>query len=73
MVALHFDTHVVFKGVVIAKFIDGDRVVNHQIHRRQRVHLIDVAPNRSTASRIAARSTTAGTPVKSCISTRAGR
>ncbi|ESU82798.1 hypothetical protein WRSd5_02412 [Shigella dysenteriae WRSd5] len=30
-------------------------------------------PRRLTASRIAARSTTAGTPVKSCISTLAGR
>ena len=30
-------------------------------------------PRCSIASRIAARSTTAGTPVKSCISTRAGR
>jgi hypothetical protein len=30
-------------------------------------------PSFTIASRIAARSTTAGTPVKSCISTRAGR
>jgi hypothetical protein len=30
------------------------------------------APARATAERMAARSTTAGTPVKSCISTRAG-
>ena len=30
-------------------------------------------PSLDTASRIAARSTTAGTPVKSCIKTRAGR
>ena len=30
-------------------------------------------PSEAMASRIAARSTTAGTPVKSCISTRAGR
>jgi hypothetical protein len=30
-------------------------------------------PSFAIASRIAARSTTAGTPVKSCISTRAGR
>ncbi len=30
-------------------------------------------PSAAMASRIAARSTTAGTPVKSCISTRAGR
>ena len=30
-------------------------------------------PARSIADRIAARSTTAGTPVKSCIRTRAGR
>ena len=32
-----------------------------------------LAPSFAVASRIAARSTTAGTPVKSCISTRAGR
>ena len=32
-----------------------------------------LAPSFSAASRIAARSTTAGTPVKSCIKTRAGR
>ena len=31
------------------------------------------APAFSTAARIAAKSTTAGTPVKSCINTRAGR
>ena len=43
VVALHFDTHVVFEGVIVAKFIDGNRVVNHQIHRRQRIHLVDVA------------------------------
>ena len=30
-------------------------------------------PSATMASRMAARSTTAGTPVKSCISTRAGR
>ena len=30
-------------------------------------------PARATASRIAARSTTAGTPVKSCSTTREGR
>ena len=35
--------------------------------------LVGSPPSDAIASRIAARSQTAGTPVKSCISTRAGR
>jgi hypothetical protein len=38
-------------------------VIDDEMHRHERIDLV----------RIAARSTTHGTPVKSCISTRAGR
>ncbi|MNC80881.1 hypothetical protein D3C75_1338160 [compost metagenome] len=33
VVTLHFDTHVFAKGVIVAKLIDSDRVVNDQIDR----------------------------------------
>jgi hypothetical protein len=48
-------------------------VVDDQLGGRQRVDLGFGSPPRSaTASRIVARSTTHGTPVKSCMITRAG-
>jgi hypothetical protein len=43
VVALHFQTDVVFEGIVIAEAVDGDRVVDHQVDRRQRVHLRRIA------------------------------
>ena len=33
MVALHLQTHVLFKRVIVAEMVDGHRVVNHQINR----------------------------------------
>jgi hypothetical protein len=56
-----------------AEFIDHHRVVDDEIDGNQRVDLLRDRRRAAIASRIAARSTTAGTPVKSCISTRAGR
>ncbi len=73
-VALVFEFDVAGKGGRRAEFVDDDRVVDDEIDGNQRVDLFRVAAERLTmASRMAARSTTAGTPVKSCISTRAGR
>ena len=57
-----------------AEFVDDDRMVDDEIDGHERVDLLrDRRSSAVIASRIAARSTTAGTPVKSCISTRAGR
>ncbi|MFQ9623361.1 MAG: hypothetical protein ACLR17_19270 [Enterobacteriaceae bacterium] len=73
MVALHLKPDVLFKSIIVTKTVYGDRVVNHQVDGRKRVHFGGIAAQAFDASRIAARSTTAGTPVKSCIRTRAGR
>ncbi|RMP63452.1 hypothetical protein ALQ18_200068 [Pseudomonas marginalis pv. marginalis] len=43
VIALHFDTHVFFKRIVVTELIHGDRVVNHQVNRRQRVNLVNIA------------------------------
>ncbi len=43
VVTLHFQTDVIFEGLVIAETVDGDRVVDHQIDGRQRVHFRGVA------------------------------
>jgi tetratricopeptide (TPR) repeat protein len=48
-------------------------VVDDEVDGTSGLIFLRVAAQRPMASRIAARSTTAGTPVKSCISTRAGR
>jgi hypothetical protein len=61
------------KAVGGAEVVDHHRVVDDEVDRDQRVDLLRVAAELGCASRMAARSTTAGTPVKSCISTRAGR
>ena len=54
--------------------VDHDRVVDHQVDRHQRVDLGRAGRRGGwMPSRMAARSTTAGTPVKSCIRMRAGR
>lgn len=73
VVALHFRAYVFFKCLIITKTIDGHRVVNDQSTGESGLTFAVSPPRRLTASRIAARSTTAGTPVKSCISTLAGR
>ena len=61
------------RGVGPAEVIDLHRVVDDELDRLQRVDARrGRRPSRATPSRMAARSTTAGTPVKSCSSTRAG-
>ena len=42
-VALHFDIDVLLKGTGAGEAVDHHRVVNHQIHRRQRVDPLRVA------------------------------
>ena len=73
LVALELELGVDAERVARAELVDLHRVVDDQLDRLQRV---DLAPGRRPASpiasRIAARSTIAGTPVKSCSSTRAG-
>ena len=73
LVALVLQLDVALEGVRRAEQVGDDRVVDDQLGRRQRV---DLRRRRRRASRIAsrivARSTTQGTPVKSCITTRAG-
>ena len=72
-VALELDLAVEFQRIGAAEHVDLHRVVDHQFGRDQRVDLRGVAAQAcTTASRIAARSTTHGTPVKSCSTTRAG-
>ena len=72
-VAFVFFGHVLDHGIVRAKVIHLDRMIDHQFHRHQRIDLRWItALAWAMASRMAARSTTAGTPVKSCMSTRAG-
>jgi hypothetical protein len=47
-------------------------VVDHQVHRHQRLDAVDVLAQRLAAAlRMAARSASSGTPVKSCSTTRA--
>ena len=72
-VALELDLHVLAERIGRAEIVDHDRMVDDEIDRRERIDALGVAAELAIASRIAARSTTAGTPVKSCISTRAGR
>ena len=42
-VTLHFDVDVLLKGVGVAELVDHYRVVDHQVHRRQRVDALRVA------------------------------
>lgn len=42
-VALHFNVDVLFEGGVAAELVDHHRVVDHQVHRRQRVDALRVA------------------------------
>ena len=71
-VALHFEIGVEGEGVRGAEFVHLHRVIDYQFGGQQRIDFLRVAPELRIASRMAARSTTAGTPVKSCSSTRAG-
>ncbi|CAH0326884.1 hypothetical protein SRABI106_04814 [Rahnella aquatilis] len=42
VVALHFETNVLTKRLIITEFIHCDGVVDDQINRRQRVYLFDI-------------------------------
>ena len=72
-VALELELDVPAKAIRVRELVDLHRVVDHELDRDQRV---DLSPGRRrgrpSRSRIAARSTTAGTPVKSWSRTRAG-
>jgi hypothetical protein len=62
-----------FEGIGGAVIVHLDAVVDDEFGGHQGVdQCADRRPGSLTASRMAARSTTAGTPVKSCMSTRAG-
>ena len=54
------------------ELVDLHRVVDHELDGEERVDLLGSPPRSRIALRIAARSTTAGTPVKSWRSTRPG-
>ncbi len=43
MVALHLQTDVLFKGVIVAEVVHGNRVVDHQIDRRERIDFCGIA------------------------------
>ena len=51
--------------------IDLDRMIDHEINRNERLDNFRIPFSRCTALRMAARSTTSGTPVKSCRTMRA--
>ena len=72
VVAGIFQVGVGAEGQAAAEVVDLDRVVDDQLDRLERVDRPGSPPMRFMASRMAARSTTAGTPVKSCSSTRLG-
>ena len=71
-VALEFDFHIALISRFAARVINLNRVVDHQINRHERFdHARRLCPFAATAERIAAKSTSSGTPVKSCKITRA--
>ena len=72
LVARELERRVELGRVGSAEVIDLHGVIDHEFDRLQRIDLSGSPPSRTMPSRIAARSTTAGTPVKSCSSTRAG-
>ena len=72
LVAGELELRVQLKGVGLTEIIDLHRVIDDELDRLQRIDSVGSPPSRAMPSRIAARSTTAGTPVKSCSSTRAG-
>ena len=63
----------VAKEVGEARRLGDHRVVDHELDRDERVDAARGSPpSDPIASRMAARSTIAGTPVRSCMSTRSG-
>ncbi len=71
-VALELERHVALERLGHAEDVGHHRVVDDQLGGNERVDLRRVAAQGAIASRMAARSTTAGTPVRSCRITRAG-
>ena len=71
-VALELELHVPLEGVGAAEDVGDHGVVDDQLGGDEGVDLRRVAAEARMASRMAARSTTAGTPVRSCRITRAG-
>ncbi len=73
LIAFELDFHVASQRVEGAERIDLDRVVDDEIYWDQRIDFLWIATSDDfIPSRMAARSTTQGTPVKSCSTTRAG-
>jgi len=73
LIALKFEQSVQLKSVVGAVVVHLHGVVDDQIEGTSGLAFLGSAPIFLSASRMAARSTTHGTPVKSCKTTRAGR
>jgi len=71
-IAAKFEIGVDLNGLWRSELVHLNRMIDDQLDRLQRVDPRGIAPIRAIASRMAARSTTAGTPVKSCRSTRLG-
>ena len=69
-VSLVFQLDIAGEGHQGAEVVDLHRVIDDQIDRNQRIDRATSPPMRATADRIAARSTTQGTPVKSWKTTR---
>src|SRR2546422_6589049 len=71
-VALELEVGIHLKRGGCAELVHDHGVIDHELGGEQRVDLFGLPPIPCIASRMAARSTTAGTPVKSCMRTRAG-
>ena len=71
MIALIFAFDIAFESQGRAECIDLNGMVDHQVDWHQRIDLLWIAAHSSHGQRMAARSTTVGTPVKSCKMTRA--
>ena len=67
-----FDVDIFRERIGRAEVVDLHRVVDDQVDGDERVDALGVLPpGRATAERMAARSTSSGTPVKSCSTMRA--
>ena len=64
-IAFKLHRHVLFKRIFGAREINLNRMVYHEIHRASGSITAGFFPSRLTAERMAARSTSSGTPVKS--------
>jgi hypothetical protein len=59
-VACIFELDVLAERLGVAELVDHHAVVDHEVDRNERIDLLRVAAERCIASRMAARSTTAG-------------